>query len=184
MDITSTNSTSQVISAKRANKKRVYRIVRPSPCYLRLASLPKIDPHLISIAALASRLIARAEDAFTDIMNASSNDGREVTLTQWFRCAREDPEHFKGERVEIDGAFNILLGDIFDILLDHICDWHLKCTRIHLSTLEIIDGKFKVEPPIEIREAVQAFAIVDKRRDALTAMLCHSMRNPTYSAAH
>jgi hypothetical protein len=173
MDINSTTSTTQVISGKRTNKKR-----------LDLASLPKIDPHLISIAALASRLIARAEDAFTSIINAPSNDGREVTLTQWFPGAVNSPDRFNGERVETDGAFNILIGDTFDMLIQTVRQWHWKCAHSNLGTLDIIDSNFKVEPPIEIRQAVQAFAIVDKRRDALIAMLVHSMRNPEYSAVH
>jgi hypothetical protein len=164
-------------------KRPIKKIVRLSP-WLRLASYPKINPHLVSIAALASRLIARAEDAFTSIINAPSNDGREVTLTQWFRCARDCPEHFKGERVEIDRAFNILIGDTFNTLINSINERYYKATRKHIDTLDILYGKFEVEPPIEIQEAVQAFALVRKKRAALTDMLYHSMRNPTYSAVH
>jgi hypothetical protein len=179
MEHTLATSLNQVISGKRRSKK----IVRLSP-WLYLASLPKIDPCLVSIAALASRLIDQVEGAFTSIINAPNNDGREVTLTQWFRGACDCPELFEGERVETDAAFNILIGDTFDMLINRISDWHLKLTRIHLDTLDIIDGKFKVEPPIEIQQATQAFALTRKRRAALTDMLYHSMRNPAYSAAN
>jgi hypothetical protein len=173
MDITSTNSTTQVISSKRIKKKRF------DP-----ATLPHIDPHLISIATLASRFIDEIEDAFTTICNAPSNDGREVTVLEWFPCARKSREYFTGERVETDGAFNILLADTFNMLLKRVRDWHVKLTRAHLTTLDIIHGKFKVAPPIEIQQAVRAFALNDARRDALTDMLYHSMRNPEYSAVH
>jgi hypothetical protein len=169
MEYNSLALVNQPFSVKRRSKK----IVRVSP-WLYLASLPKIDPRLVSIAALASRLIDQVEGAFTSIINAPSNDGREVALTQWFRGARDCPKFFKGERVETDAAFNILIGDTFNMLINRISDWHLKLTRIHIPTLDIIDGKFKVEPPIEIQQALRAFALTRERRAALTDMLYHS----------
>jgi hypothetical protein len=142
-----------------------------------LASLPAIDPHLISIAALASRFIVEIEDAFTSIVNAPSNDGREVTVAQWFRCARKSPETFDGERVELDGAFNILISDTFNHIIDSIRDWHYKAARKSIGTVDIFYSRFDIELPNEIKIAVQALRLTDARREPLRDMLVASWRS-------
>jgi hypothetical protein len=156
----------QAKSGKRLNKTQV-------------ASLPVIDPHLISIASLASRFIVEIEHAFTSIVNAPSNDGREVTVSQWFRGAKNSPELFEGERVEIDGAFNILIGHTFNRLINSVRDWHYKATRRKspLGTLDIFDSKFNVDPPIEIVFAVQVLNLTDVKRQPLIDMMTLSQRH-------
>jgi hypothetical protein len=149
-------------------------------------SLPKVDPCLITISRAASRLIDTVEDAFTDIMNASSNDGREVTITQWFICAREDREHFKGERVEIYAAYNIFVMDANVSLEKLIREWWFKHYRVCLFSSDFDNSKEKIEPqaPVEIKGALRAFAIVRKRRDALIDMLDLSMHRAIHASAH
>jgi hypothetical protein len=165
MEDNSLTAPNQPFSRKRPIKKRF----DPS-------TLPHIDPYLISIAALASRFIVEIEDAFATVMNASSNDGREVTVIEWFPGARQSPEHFNGERVEIDAAYNIIRGDAFEMLLERADEWYFKRARVHLDLLKIIHGKLKVDLPIEIQQAVQAFALNHKRRETLTDMLVLTMR--------
>jgi hypothetical protein len=71
MEYNSVTSLNQVNSSKRhLNKKSD------------LASLPTIDPALISIGSAASRLIDEMEDTFNQITNADSNDGIEVTVAR------------------------------------------------------------------------------------------------------
>jgi hypothetical protein len=149
-------------------------------------SIPKVDPCLITISRAASRLIDAAEVAYTDIMNASSNDGREVTITQWFRCAREDREHFKGERVETYAAYNIFVMDVNGSLEDLIREWWFKHYRVSLFNSDFYESKEKIEAqaPDEIKWALEAFAIVRKRRDALIDILDLSMRSSIHASAH
>jgi hypothetical protein len=174
MFYTSTNSTTQALCSKRLNKK------------FDLASLPRIDPYLISIARLASRLIDKVEDAFTSIINAPSNDGREVTVLRWFRGARNCLELFDGERVEIDGADNILVMDTHDKLEQFIREWWLKHFRICLYRHEVWNSKEKMEPnaPIEIKDALRAFALTDERREPLRDTLALSCRGFARLAAN
>jgi hypothetical protein len=149
---------------------------RPNKTRFDLASLPTIDPYLISIARHTSRFIVEIEEAYTSVIDASSNDGWEVTVTEWFPCARTSPQYFNGERVEIDAAYNIIRGETFDILLDLIRQWHFNRTHVYLSIPDIFDGKFKIDLPIEIQQAVEAFALNDKRREALTDTLVLTMK--------
>jgi hypothetical protein len=161
MFYTSTNSTTQALCSKRLNKK------------FDLASLPRIDPYLISIARLASRLIDKVEDAFTSIINAPSNDGREVTVLHWFRGARNCLD-------------NILVMDTHDKLEQLIREWWLKHFRIFLFRHEVWNSKEKMEPnaPIEIKDALRAFALTDERREPLRDTLALSCRGFARLAAN
>jgi hypothetical protein len=120
-----------------------------------LACLPVIDPRLISIVRLASRLISEADNAFTAISNASSNDGLEVIIFRHYGGIPSNPAWFKEEAVELDAAFNILIGDTFDHMINSIRDWHYKATRKNVGTLAIFDSRFDIEPPDEIKTAVR-----------------------------
>lgn len=167
MTYTPLASFNQVETVKRLNKKS------------NLDSLPVIDPPLISISLCASRFIVEIETAFTSIVNAPSNDGCEVTLTQWFRCARNSPETFDGERVEIDGAFNILVMDTYAMLQQLIREWWLKRFRIFLFGPDFyFNSKEKIEhnAPIEIKGALRAFALTDERRETLRDILALSQK--------
>jgi hypothetical protein len=104
MFYTPTNSTTQVNSDKRLNKKSD------------LAIYPTIDPYLVSIAALTSRLIDQVESAFNSLINAPINDRCEVSITSWYGGIPGNPLWSKKERVEVDGAFNMLVMDTYDSL--------------------------------------------------------------------
>jgi hypothetical protein len=123
------------------------------------AALPKIDPALVSIAARASRLIDIAEDALSSINNASSNDGREVTF-QWQK-----------QRVRIDVAFNILIGDASDSLIRDSQAWYRKNIKRQLDISDIFNGTYPIAPPIEIRLVTRALARVRAKRKPLEDML-------------
>jgi hypothetical protein len=167
-------SSNQSLSRKRPIKK----ITRLSP-WLNLTSLRKTDPYLISIASLASRLIHQVDDAFTSICNAPSNDGSEVTVLQWFPCARDCRERFTGERVEIDGAYNILVMHTYDRLQKLIRTWWYKQFRIFIFGPDFDNGKEKIEPtaPIEIKDALRTLALPNERRKPLIDMLALSQNH-------
>jgi len=167
MLISSFNSAAQVNSATRLNKKR-----------FNLASLPTIDPHLVSIASLVSRLIPEMDDAFTLISNAATNDGCEVTILRWYGGIPGTPYWCKEERVEIDAAFNILIANTFDRLHDLIREWWYKHFRIFLFGMDFINSPEKIEPnaPIEIKYALQAIRLASVKRKPLEDMLELSQR--------
>jgi hypothetical protein len=161
---TPNNATTQVNLAKGRNKNQ-------------LSALAVIDPYLISIASLASRLIPEMQDAFTSIVNAHSNDGCEVTVLTPCGGIPSNPLWWSKDRVEIDGAFNQLIATTFNKLIDNIRDWHYRATRKHVGTLEIFDDKFAIDPPIEIARAVQAINLSDVIRKPLEDMLALSQKH-------
>jgi hypothetical protein len=121
MTYTAFNSTPQPFSDRGLNKIK------------HLASLPVVDPALISIKCLASRLIGEMDDAFIAITNAPSNDGSEVTVLTLCGGIPSNPYWWRGERIEIDGAFNQLIGDTFDKLNELIRTWWRKHFRVWIG---------------------------------------------------
>ena len=156
---TAFNSAEQVNSSARLNKKR-----------LDVTSLPVIDPHLISIKCLASRLIGEVEDLFNQITNASSNDGKEVTIPRreggyWFK-----PTWYKEARLSLDAAFDALIRHTLYDIVGSISTWHSNAVGGYLSITSILEYRFGIEPPSEIKPGVEAIRQVTIKRDLLTHM--------------
>lgn len=152
-------------SFKQVNKgKRLYKKSD-------LASLPLINPVLISIASRASRLIDEMEDVFDQIINADSNDGIEVTVARrlggyWFK-----PTWYKEVRLKLDAAFDIVIHrSYWDLMGDVLC-WHQDATGIRLCRTRVLNSEFNIDPPIEINAAIQALNLSDVKRKPLTDML-------------
>jgi hypothetical protein len=147
------------------------------------AAIPKIDPALISIEAQASRLIDMAEDVLSSIINAPSNDGREVAILTPCGGIPGNPLWWREDRVEIDGAFNILIGDSQHSLIRNAEAWYRKnlkrCLNIH--DIFLFNGTYPIEPPIEIRLVTRALARVRAWRRPLEVMLEQSQQR---SAEH
>jgi hypothetical protein len=122
-----------------------------------LASLPVIDPALISIKCLASRYVEEMEDTFNQITNASSNDGYEVTILICCGGIPGNPEWFREERRDLHSAFNILTMETFDKLHKLIREWWCKTHPVFLFGMDFKDSKEKIEPkaPSEIRYALR-----------------------------
>jgi hypothetical protein len=170
MFYTSTNSTTQPFSDKALNKK----ITGASPVIrFNLASLPFIDPHLVSIAALASRLIDEMEDVFNQIANAASNGDKEFTVPRRLGGSYHNRHTwYKEVRLELDEAFDLLIRPAFMNLVRAVSSWYCKITHAtSISSTFILESRFNVEPPIEIRAAVQALNLASVKRQALTDMV-------------
>jgi hypothetical protein len=147
---------------------RVKKRVRFNP-----DSLPTIDPLLVSINCLSARLIAVIDDVYRDIITAESNDGLEVTILRHYGNIASNPDWYEEDRVEIDGAFNILIGDTFDSLHEAIRTWWYKNQRIFLFGMDFINSHETIEPnaPIEIKHGLQAIEHARVKRKPLTDMV-------------
>jgi hypothetical protein len=163
MFYTPTSSFNQVDCGKRPNKKRF------DP-----ASLPSINPTLISISCDTSRLIDEMEDAFNQISTATSNDGLEVTIARregrswrrggWAVC------WYNAARLGLGTAFDTLIYQSFHSLMGDVLCWYQDATGIRLTISRVLNSEFNIEPPTEIKIAVQALNLAAIKRKPLTDM--------------
>jgi hypothetical protein len=166
MFYTPTNSDTQANFSARLNKRR-----------FNLASLPVINPVLISIASSASRLIDEMEDVFNQIINAPSNDGRQVLVARRSRMwGRNKKIWYKEARFELDAAFDTCIYTAYHDLMGDVMCWYQDATGIRLTMPKVLDSEFDIEAPIEIRQAVQFLNVASLKRALLTDMLELSKR--------
>jgi hypothetical protein len=143
-----------------------------------LAALPTIDPALISIERLASRYTKEIENTFNQVINAPSNDGCEVTILREYGGARNCPTFYEEERVEVDAALNILIGDTRDMLEKLIREWWMRSYRVFLFGTDFINSKEKIEPkaPPPIRYALQVLHSHGDKNKLLADMVVLTQR--------
>jgi hypothetical protein len=88
----------------------------------------------------------------------------------WFK-----PTWYKEARLGLADAFNALIYSTFHSLIGDVLCWYQDPTGIRLTIGRVLDSEFNIEPPIEIKIAVQALNLSVIKRKSLTDMYSHNL---------